>query len=143
MNIKNLEETSQGCDANEKKAKQQIKTPTYNSNYLSRPKEISIINVNSPITEPKNKDELKPKDSSFLEGSKKNDINKKEPKEDPQIVALKQTNMDFINTVSKGVSGLDNSGTDSNSINLNILIGNTDSHIVNQNLRNNGSFNKK
>jgi hypothetical protein len=123
---------------NEAQARHQGNTNTI----VSVDPSIKTVQVNATVSEiaPKNVNETKTKDSPVTDGSTKNDTNKKE---DPQIAALKQTKMDFINTVSKGINNLENAGTDSNSFNLNILIGNTDSHIVNQNLRNNGSFNKK
>jgi len=64
-------------------------------------------------------------------------------KDNTQVEALKATNLDFLNTLSKSVPNIDPNAADNNSFNLNILIGNTDSHITNQNLRNNGSFNRK
>ncbi len=64
-------------------------------------------------------------------------------KDNTQVEAVKATNLDFLNTLSKSVPNIDPNAADNNSFNLNILIGNTDSHITNQNLRNNGSFNKK
>jgi hypothetical protein len=65
-----------------------------------------------------------------------------EKKDITQVQAVKASNLDFINTLSKGLSNLDTTGSESSSYNLNILIGNSDSNITNQNLRNNGSFNK-
>jgi hypothetical protein len=54
--------------------------------------------------------------------------------------------MDFLNTISQGVAKITSgSGCTDNKkkYNVNILIGNTNVAVKNQNLRNNGSFNNK
>jgi hypothetical protein len=54
-------------------------------------------------------------------------------------VDMKSLNLEFINSISKGVSDVKQS-KDQGKMNLNIMIGNNNVKVTNQNLRNNGSL---
>lgn len=105
-------------------------------------------NVDGAVTSQKlrnipSSDDMNSIGATEITQDKKKKTLKKLFNDDPQLAALKKTRLDFVDTLSKGINNNETNATDSNAFNLNILIGNTDTHIVNHNFRNNGSFNKK
>ena len=64
-------------------------------------------------------------------------------KQNEPLIDVKSLNLDFLNTLSQGVSQINTGLKERNKLNLNILIGNNNVHVANKNLRNNGSLNNK